>query len=196
MKTPNAHSENSKVCVSHKCCLHIKDITFLLDSFTKISILLAQCKSGMEILNDINLCKNISINLLSECNGMITRAKQLDSLKYDTILIYTLTNMINKTIELHNITQRLNENVYKCNDVQKIINEIYINTSILLIKYSSLLLYIMNKADSIDQSLIGRISSALASALFTSLLDIHNQQILDNLKKCIKLYEESKNISF
>ncbi|ADM27078.1 hypothetical protein Igag_0229 [Ignisphaera aggregans DSM 17230] len=165
----------------------MEDITYLLDSFTKISALVSQCRIEMKIFNDINLCRNIIANLLSEYSGMINRINQLNGLKYDAILISTLTNMINRIIELRNITQRLNEHVYECANIQKMIDETYINTSTLLIKYSSLLLFLISKADSIDQSLAGKISSALASALFASLLDIHNRQILEILKTCIRI---------
>jgi len=187
MKSPNAHSENLRICISHRCCIFIEDITYLLDSFTKISASLSQCRIETRIFNDINLCRNILVNLLSEYSGMINRINQLNGLKYDAILISTLTNMINRMIELHNITQRLNEHIYECANIQKMISEIYMNTSILLIKYSSLLLFLISKADNIDQNLTGKISSALASALFASLLDMHNRQILENLKTCIKI---------
>ncbi len=187
MKPPNAHSESIRICISHRCCIFIEDLTHLLDFFTKISVLLSKCGSETRIFNDINLCKNILANLLSEYSGIITRVKQLNGLKYDVVLISTLTNMINRIIELRNIIQRLNENAYECTDTQKIINEAYIDTLILLIKYSSLLLFLISKANNIDQDLAGKISSSLASALFASLLNIHNRQILENLKACIKI---------
>lgn len=191
MKNLEAHTDMDKgVCID-RCCTHVRDFSHIIDVIAKALKVLktSECQPDLRLLNKLDMCKNLVVNTLGRFTALINIMKA-DRLKHDRdASINTLCNLANSIVEIKNIvTEVLDDHrIAKCNAIKKDFEELALFIDYVGLKIAVLALAILNSVDSIPLELSGKVASSLASLIFSSFLNIHNNEIKRVLKDCTEI---------
>jgi hypothetical protein len=190
MKSPDAQAE--VVCIKEgNCCISLMDMSKLLDIISKVSHAIEATSyfkgSAMSLIEDIEMAKNATIKARNSLEAFIKTIRNSSEKSFDEAFIYTMSNTLNRLVEVRNRLCRISEVVEGTLDSVKamVLNGI-MQLDTILVRFSLIALAFAVKVKKWSRETAGVFASAIASALFASLLSLSdNEYINETLRKCI-----------
>jgi len=190
MKSPHAQAES--LCLKdNRCCVTLNDISKLLDT---ISLMEHEIKSivGISVkeerdtyINDLSLAKNALIKIrgsLETVIQVVVASRSSD----DEAFIHTMSNILNRLVEVRNRVTRISEGEAVPEDVKKIARRAIMLIDAMLFSLSIIFLSLSTRIKKWSKELAGAFSSSIASALFASLLTMHeNSDVMKYIGECL-----------
>ena len=189
MKSPYAQAES--LCLKdNQCCVTLNDISRLLDA---VSLIEHEIKSIVGIgakeerdtyINDLSLAKNALINIRGSLETVIQVVAGRSS--DDEAFIHTMSNILNRLVEVRNRIMRVSEGEAVSEDVKKNARRVILLIDAMLFSLSIIFLSLSTRIRKWSKELAGAFSSSIASALFASLLTMHeNSNVMKYIGECL-----------
>ncbi|MCI4438099.1 MAG: hypothetical protein JHC33_14935 [Ignisphaera sp.] len=189
MKSPYAQAES--LCLKdNQCCVTLNDISRILDA---VSLIEHEIKSIVGIgakeerdtyINDLSLAKNALINIRGSLETVIQVVAGRSS--DDEAFIHTMSNILNRLVEVRNRIMRVSEGEAVSEDVKKNARRVILLIDAMLFSLSIIFLSLSTRIRKWSKELAGAFSSSIASALFASLLTMHeNSNVMKYIGECL-----------
>jgi hypothetical protein len=190
MKSPHAQAES--LCLKDdQCCVTLNDISKLLDA---VSLIEHEIKSIARIdgkeerdtyINDLSLAKNALIKVRGSLETVI-RVVTSNRSGDDEAFIHTMSNILNRLVEVRNRIMRVSEGEAVPEDVKKDARRAILLIDATLFSLSIIFLSLSTRVRKWSKELAGVFSSSIASALFASLLTMHeNNDVMKYIGECL-----------
>jgi pyruvate formate-lyase activating enzyme-like uncharacterized protein len=189
MKSPHAQAES--LCLKdNRCCVTLNDVSKLLDA---VSLMEHEIKSIVGIgvkeerdtyINDLSLAKNALIKVRGSLETIIQVVASRSS--DDEAFIHTMSNILNRLVEVRNRIMRVSEGEAVPEDVKKDARRAILLIDAMLLSLSIIFLSLSTRIRKWSKELAGVFSSSIASALFASLLTMHeNSDVMKYIGECL-----------
>jgi hypothetical protein len=189
MKNPDAQAET--VCLrGDNCCISLADVSKLLDIISKISHVIKTSPAfkdlAVPLANDIEMTRNAVIKIRNSLEVFIKIAVRISEKDVDESFVYTMSNTLNRLVEVRNRLSRIIDFVEGSSDnIRSIASDAILWIDSILLRFSLIALAFAANVKRWSREAAGAFSSAIASALFATLLSLNSSEnIVELLKEC------------
>ena len=130
------------------------------------------------------MSRNIVANLLASLESLIRNVRKDYTTLNNEAVVYTAANILNRLVELRNRISRILDEVVGRGEVSKYFLELLKEVDVTTLRFSLIALAIASKTK-MSKNSSGAFSSAVASAIFASLLN-YDDDIAKTLRECLE----------
>lgn len=187
MKSPYAQSD--ALCLKqYACCISLDEASRVIDIIAKVDYMAKSSLHKNDWMNqEMETIRNIALNFHGSLNSLAKNVHRIfDNETNKDSLIHTLTNILNRLVELRNRLHRVIDHVKEIGDNEKIVTELtnlLSSVNSIAIKLVIISLSFSTKIKWSKES-VGPFSAAIASSILATLLDI-DQQVAKAIDECL-----------
>jgi hypothetical protein len=188
MKNPDAQAET--VCLrGDNCCISLADISKLLDIISKISHVIKTSPAfrdlAVPLASDIEMTRNAVLKIRNSLEVFIKIAVRISKKDVDESFVYTMSNTLNRLVEVRNRLSRIIDVEGSSDNIRSIASDAILWIDSILLRFSLIALAFAANVKRWSREAAGAFSSAIASALFATLLSLNSSEnIVELLKEC------------
>jgi hypothetical protein len=188
MKNPDAQAET--VCLrGDNCCISLADVSKLLDIISKISHVIKTSPAfrdlAVPLASDIEMTRNAVLKIRNSLEVFIKIAVRISKKDVDESFVYTMSNTLNRLVEVRNRLSRIIDVEGSSDNIRSIASDAILWIDSILLRFSLIALAFAANVKRWSREAAGAFSSAIASALFATLLNLNSSEnIVELLKEC------------
>jgi hypothetical protein len=188
MKNPDAQAET--VCLrGDNCCISLADVSKLLDIISKISHVIKTSPAfrdlAVPLASDIEMTRNAVLKIRNSLEVFIKIAVRTSKKDVDESFVYTMSNTLNRLVEVRNRLSRIIDVEGSSDNIRSIASDAILWIDSILLRFSLIALAFAANVKRWSREAAGAFSSAIASALFATLLSLNSSEnIVELLKEC------------
>jgi hypothetical protein len=188
MKNPDAQAET--VCLrGDNCCISLADVSKLLDIISKISHVIKTSPAfrdlAVPLASDIEMTRNAVLKIRNSLEVFIKIAVRISKKDVDESFVYTMSNTLNRLVEVRNRLSRIIDVEGSSDNIRSIASDAILWIDSILLRFSLIALAFAANVKRWSREAAGAFSSAIASALFATLLSLNSSEnIVELLKEC------------
>jgi hypothetical protein len=188
MKNPDAQAET--VCLrGDNCCISLADVSKLLDIVSKISHVIKTSPAfrdlAVPLASDIEMTRNAVLKIRNSLEVFIKIAVRISKKDVDESFVYTMSNTLNRLVEVRNRLSRIIDVEGSSDNIRSIASDAILWIDSILLRFSLIALAFAANVKRWSREAAGAFSSAIASALFATLLSLNSSEnIVELLKEC------------
>jgi hypothetical protein len=188
MKNPDAQAET--VCLrGDNCCISLADVSKLLDIISKISHVIKTSPAfrdlAVPLASDIEMTRNAVLKIRNSLEVFIKIAVRISKKDVDESFVYTMSNTLNRLVEVRNRLSRIIDVEGSSDNIRSMASDAILWIDSILLRFSLIALAFAANVKRWSREVAGTFSSAIASALFATLLSLNSSEnIVELLKEC------------
>ncbi len=182
------------LCLSRTCCFTEEDASKIMDLLSAISLAFRrhphEASEVSAVMRDLEAARNAMHKVAGGIRALRSRFKNLrsfDELNDTESVVNTIVNVLNRLVEVRNLIQRTKEVAedMRLNDIAQEIESSVPALDSVIARAALIGLRISLNLPRLTRDDSGKLASAIGTALFASLLSLHEAAFRKEMSRCV-----------